>query len=215
MQRAGYWSVFLLISVAAHGADGAPATATLEGNGIVYVNGQRLINLTSILVGDVIQTGDAGVAQAAGLGSMLTIQSNSILRFRSDGFALDRGTISMATGKMSSVLARDFKITPVSASWSQFDVIRSSGAIQIFARKSNLTVACGSGTPIVLKEGQQLSREDGGNCGVAEGKGGAPPAVKGPILASPAAEKVGLAVGGGLVGWALFQPDDPVSPAIP
>ncbi len=68
---------------------------------------------------------------------------------------------------------------------------------------------------MIVKEGQQLSREDGADCGVAETRGGAPTAAKGAILSSPAAEKAGLAAGAGLLGWVLFQSDEPASPSVP
>jgi hypothetical protein len=215
MLRVGFGRVLLIVSLSAFGADNATKSAVIQGNGAVYVNGGQLTTLTSAFSGDVIQTSDTGIAQLSGVGFMVTVNSNTIVRFRSDGFALDRGGVSMATGKQSSVLARDFKITPTSASWTQFDVLRSAGAIQIFARKNSVTVACGSSSPMIIKEGQQVSREDSGSCGVATASRGAPAAVKGPILASPTAEKVGLAVGGGVLGWVLFQADEPVSPAAP
>jgi hypothetical protein len=190
-------------------------TGVVYGNGSVFVNGAQLTNSSAVMPGDVIQTKDAGVAQVSALGSSATIQSNTTVRFQSGGLALDRGTISMATGKSSSVFARDFKITPVSGSWTQFDVIRASGAIQIFARKSNVTVSCGTGAPTVVQEGQQMSRDDAADCGLAARRGGAASAAKGPILASPIAEKAAIGAGAGLLGWALFQADDPVSPFIP
>ena len=204
--------LFLTVStvVAAHAQ-----TGVVYGNGSVFVNGAQLTNSSAVMPGDVIQTKDAGVAQVSAVGSSATIQSNTIVRFQSGGLALDRGTISMATGKSSTIFARDFKITPVSGSWTQFDVIRASGAIQILARKNNVTVSCGTGAPTVVKEGQQISRDDGADCGLAARQTGATSAAKGPILASPMAEKVAIGAGAGLLGWALFQADDPVSPFIP
>ncbi len=213
MRRVIRWASYLLLPPVA--IAGHAQTGVIYGNGSVYVNGAQLTNSSAVMPGDVIQTKDAGVAQVSTTGSNAAIQSNTIVRFQSAGIALDRGTVSMATGKSSSVFARDFKITPVSQSWTQFDVIRASGAIQIFARKNSITISCGPGTPITVKEGQQISRADAADCGVAQKQGGAAAAAKGPILDSPTAEKAGLAVGGGLLGWVLFQADEPVSPSIP
>jgi hypothetical protein len=50
----------------------------------------------------------------------VVIQSNTIVRFQSGGLALDRGSISLATGKGMSIFARDFKITPASGGWKHF-----------------------------------------------------------------------------------------------
>ena len=215
MRGAIRWALLLLISWFACAIAIDAQTAVIYGNGSVYVNGAQLTNSSAVMPGDVIQTKDAGVAQLSATSSSATVQSNTIVRFQSGGLTLDRGTISMATGNSSSVFARDFKITPVSASWTQFDVIRASGAIQIFARKNDVTVNCGTSAPIVVKEGQQISRDDGADCGLAQKRGGAPTAAKGPILDSATAEKAGLAVGGGLLAWVLFQADEPVSPFIP
>jgi ferric-dicitrate binding protein FerR (iron transport regulator) len=208
-------ATLLLISWFAFAIAVNAQTGVIYGNGSVYVNGAQLNKSSAVMPGDVIQTKETGVAQVTAMGSSATLQSNTIVRFQSGGLALDRGTISMGTGKSSSIFARDFKITPVSVSWTQFDVIRTSGAIQIFARKNNLTVSCGTGAPVVVKEGEQISRDDGADCGLAQKPGDAPTAAKGPILGSPTAEKAGLAVGGGLLGWVLFQADEPVSPFAP
>ena len=215
MRGAIGWALLLLISSFAFALAVDAQTAVIYGHGSVYVNGAQLTSSSAVMPGDVIQTKDAGVAEVSATGSSATIQSNTIVRFQSGGLALDRGTISMATGKSSSVFARDFKITPVSTAWTQFDVIRASGVIQIFARKNNVTVSCGMSAPIVVKEGQQISRDDSADCGLAQERGGTPTAAKGPILDSPTAEKAGLAVGGGLLAWVLFQADEPVSPFIP
>ncbi len=193
MRRVIRWASYLLLPPVA--IAGHAQTGVIYGNGSVYVNGAQLTNSSAVMPGDVIQTKDAGVAQVSTTGSNAAIQSNTIVRFQSAGIALDRGTVSMATG--------------------QFDVIRASGAIQIFARKNSITISCGPGTPITVKEGQQISRADAADCGVAQKQGGAAAAAKGPILDSPTAEKAGLAVGGGLLGWVLFQADEPVSPSIP
>jgi ferric-dicitrate binding protein FerR (iron transport regulator) len=211
MWRTASWLLLLVVSSVAFAAD----TAVVYGSGAVYLNGAQVNSSGAVMVGDVVQTKDTGVAQLTTVGSSVSMQSNTIVRVRERGLALDRGTVTMATGKAAAVFARDFKISPASTAWTQFDVIRSSGNIQILARKSNVTVSCGTGTPIVLKEGQQLSRDDAADCGLGQKQGGAPAAAKGPALASPTAEKAGMAAAGGLLGWALFQSDDPVSPFVP
>ena len=221
---AGCFIVVLTI-VAAVAAEESTNSAVLMGNQSVYLNGRPLPTApvgeraktlsTAVTVGDVVQTKDDGMAQLNSTGSTAALQPNTIVRFQSAGVALDRGSVSINTVRQSSVFARDFKITPVTASATEFDVLRASGVIKILARKNNITVGCGPGAPVVVKAGQELSREDGADCGLAEKSGGAPTAAKGPILSSPTAEKAGLAAGAGLLGWVLFQSDDPVSPSAP
>jgi len=204
----------LLTTFTAVGQQAPAAAGVVHGTGAIYINGGQMADSTAVMVGDTIQTRDA-VAQLTANGSTLMIQSNTIVRVQSGGFALDRGTVSMATGAGASIQARDFKIVPVSSSWTQFDVMRTGGSIQIFARKSDLTVSCGTGAPVMVKEGTQLSREDTPNCGFAEKAVGAPTAAKGPILTSPIAKDIALGTGAGLMGWSLLHSDDPFSPSLP
>ena len=190
------------------------AAAVIFPAGTVYLNGAQLSNSSAFMTGDVLQTRENGAANINVAGSSAVVDSNSIVRFQGDGFSLDRGSISVATGKGLSVYARDFKITPVSGEWTQFYITRSSGSIGIIARKASVTVTCGSNTSTV-KEGQQISREDAASCGLITKGNGAPAAVKGPIITSDRVGLGALVVGGGLTIWVLAQGDDPVSPTKP
>ena len=156
-----------------------------------------------------------GAANINAAGSSIVIESNTIVRMQINGLALDHGSISMATGKGMAVLARDFKIAPASADWTEFYVSRASGAILIMARKNSVTITCGPNTT-TIREGQQVSRDDAANCGVAEKLGGgALTAAKAPILNSTWAERAGLAAGGVILVLYLTKGDEPVSPSGP
>ena len=208
-------SVLMIVMMPAvvFAADGD--AAVLYGTGTVFINGAQLANSSPVTVGDVIQTKDTGAANLNAAGSSIVIQSNTIVRFQSGGTALDRGSVSMATGKGMSVFARDFKITPASGSWTEFYVSRVSGVIQIMARKGSLTVSCGPNSS-TLREGQQMSRDDAADCGIIGKQGaGAAPAAKAPLLDSTMAERGALAAGGALIIWVLAHSDDPVSPHLP
>jgi hypothetical protein len=190
------------------------SAAMLYGTGSVYVNGAQVTNSLAVTSGDVIQTKDTGAANLSAPGASVVVQSNTIARFESGGLALDRGSISVATGKSMPVFARDFKITPASGAWTEFYVTRASGAIQIIARKNAITVSCGANTATV-KEGQQISRDDAADCGIAQKRAGAPTAAHGAILTSPWVEYGALGAGGGVLIWALTRPENPVSPSVP
>jgi hypothetical protein len=166
-----------------------------------------------VLTGDVIETKEVGVAHLDMSGSTLIIQPNAIVRFQAGGVSLDRGSVSMATGKSQSVFARDFQITPISSDWTQFEVTRSGGLIQITARKNSVTIKCGVGAPILIREGHQITRADAQDCGLAR-KSGAPTATQGPILTSPWAEGAGIGAAGTLL-LLLHHGDNPVSPDKP
>lgn len=188
--------------------------AVVYGTGTVFVNGGQVTNSSALMPGDVVQTKEDGAANISRAGSSVVVDSNSIVRAQGDGFSLDRGSISVATGKGLSVYARDFKITPATGAWTQYYVTRSSGTIGILARKNAVTVTCGATTETV-KEGEQLSREDAASCGLMERAKGAPAAAKGPILSSARAERTALIVGAALAAYGLAHDDEPVSPAVP
>jgi ferric-dicitrate binding protein FerR (iron transport regulator) len=207
------WFLVLFTPCAALAADGE--TAVLYGTGSVFLNGAQISTSAAVTTGDVIQTRDTGAANLNAAGSSVVVQSNSIVRFQLSGAALDRGSLTVATGKGLTIFARDFKITPTSSEWTEFYVSRVTGVIQVIARKNSVTVSCGANTTTV-KEGQQVSRDDAANCGVVEKSGGgAPAAATGAVLNSQWVQYGGIAVGGGLLGWVLLHGDDPVSPSVP
>jgi hypothetical protein len=196
-------------------AQESAGTAVLYGTGQVYLNGSQLTNSASVASGDVIQTRESAAANLSAPGSSLVIQSNTIVRFQGSGLALDRGSVSVATGRGMSVFARDFKISPVSSDWTEFYVTRASGAIQILARKNSVTVTCGANTSL-LKQGEQMSRDDAADCGIAQKHGpGAPSAAKGPLLSSPVADWAAIGAGSALLIWTFTRQEDAVSPSKP
>jgi|ERR1700686_2246610 len=190
------------------------SAAVIYGTGAIYLNGSQLANSSAVANGDVIQTKENGAGNLSGPGWSVVIQSNTIARFQNGGLALDRGSVSIATGKGLSVFARDFKITPATGDWTEYYVTRENGAIEIIARKNGVTVSCGPNTS-TIKEGQQISRQDVADCGIIEKRGGAVPATKGPILSSRWAEYGAIGAGGVLLGWVLTKGDNPVSPSVP
>jgi hypothetical protein len=120
-----------------------------SGGNCVSERRAQLSNSSAFMTGDVLQTRENGAANINGAGSSAVVDSNSIVRFQPDGFSLDRGSISVATGKGMSVNARDYKITPASGEWIQFYVTRSSETIGIIARKGAITVTCGANSSTV------------------------------------------------------------------
>jgi hypothetical protein len=212
LQKTLVWLMVLLTSVALVAQE--TTTAVLYGTGSVYLNGAQVSNSSAVGAGDVIQTKETGAANINAPGSSVVVESNSIVRYRPEGFSLDRGNISLATGKGSSVFARDFKITPASGGWTEFYVTRTNGSIGILARKGSVTVSCATNS-VTVKEGQQISRDDAPNCGLISKANGAAPAAKGPVITTERAEWGAIGAGGIIAGWALIHDDDPVSPHVP
>jgi hypothetical protein len=206
------WALFLLVPCSLIAQE--TGAAMLYGTGAIYLNGSQLANSSAVANGDAIQTKENGAGNLSGPGWSAVIQSNTIARFQKGGLALDRGSVSIATGKGFSVFARDYKITPATGDWTEYYVTRQSGAIEIMARKNNVTVSCGPNT-VTIKEGQQISSQDAADCGIVGTRGGAVPATKGPILSSRWAEYAAVGAGGALLGWTLAHGDNPVSPSVP
>jgi hypothetical protein len=209
------WIVIFLLPSADLAADGPAGAGVLYGTGTVYLDGAQLANSMPVMTGDVIETKEVGVAHLDMSGSTAIIQPNAIVRFQAAGLSLDRGSVSMATGKSLTVSARDFKITPVSSVWTQFEVTRSAGVIQIDARKNSVTIKCGTGAPTLIREGHQMTRADAQDCGLAQKSESAPTAIHGAVLTSPWAEAAGIGAAGTVLFLTLHHGDDPVSPDQP
>ncbi len=208
------WIVIILMPSAIFAEDAT--SGVLSGTGSVYLDGSKVANSSPVMSGDIIETKEAGIAHLEMGGSTALIQSNAIVRFKPSSLSLDRGSVSMATGKALSVSARDFEITPTSQDWTQFEVTRSGGLIHIVARKGDVYIRCGVGHTTTIKEGHELTRADAQDCGLADtAKSGAPIAAHGPILASPWAERAGLGVAAGVLIWTFTHDDDPMSPSKP
>ena len=117
-------SLFLVLLIPSAMVAAEGDTAVLYGTGAVYLNGAQLATSSAVTNGDVIQTKGTGAANLNAAGSSVVIQSNTIVRFQSGGLALDRGSVTVATGRGLSVFARDFKITPASDNWTEFYISR-------------------------------------------------------------------------------------------
>jgi hypothetical protein len=204
-----------LTPVAISAADAPPGV--IYGAGSVYLNGSQINNSMPVMAGDVVQTQNGALARLNMSGSSVTVQPNAIVRFQAAGLALDRGSVSVATGQKLAIFARDFQITPTSSDWTQFEVARSAGLIHIAAHKNSVSISCGMGAPTVVQEGHEITRADAQNCGMPhDSQSGARVAAKGPILNSLWAE--GLGAGGAAAAITVFTQkhhDEPVSPDKP
>jgi hypothetical protein len=111
-------------------------------------------------------------------------------------------------------------VTPASSAWTEFEVRHLNGAVQILARKGDVTVSEGNET-VALPQGQSTTRDDAAapegsdNAKKRKKKEGPPPAAQAPVLDSPIVIGVGAAaIGGGLV-YVLTRSGAPVSPSVP
>jgi hypothetical protein len=113
--------------------------------------------------------------------------------------SLEHGGVSVATSHAMVAFAREVTVTPVSNTWTEFEVVDASGTVQVVASKGDVNVNCGKGTA-TLSEGEQATRDESGNCKKSKKRrtGGAPMPGNGGILTDPYV-LAGALVGGGAI----------------
>ena len=192
--------------------------AMLYSNGTARLNGSSLPRSSAIFSGDLVQTPADSVAKINALGTSLLVLSDSLVQFEGDAVRLERGGVAVSTSKGMATHAGKVTVTPKESVWTQFDVTKVDGQIQITAQKGDLTVSDGAGTT-TLAQGQQTTREESQPQPPETKKkkkrkgGGAVPGASGGILDSPLAIGIGVGAVGGLATWVLLQSDEPVSPS--
>jgi hypothetical protein len=75
-----------------------------------------------------------------------------------------------------SIFARDFKIVPASSSWTEFYIRAQRGYSDHGTQEWH--PHNWRATPSTIKEGQQITRNDAADCGIAEQRSGAVPQPK-------------------------------------
>ena len=195
--------------------------AMLYTNGAAWINGAHVpYHSSAIFSGDMLQTRSDSVANINEPGSSITVLSDSLVKFEGASVRIEHGGVTVSTSKAVATSAGDIKVTPVSNSWTEFNVTDVDGTVRIAARKGDLKIDDGKES-VVLAQGQETSRDET-SATDKEGRrrskkrgAGAVPAAGGGILSSPYAIGVGGAAVIGLTTWILVKNDDPASPAKP
>ena len=193
--------------------------AMLYGNGPTWLNGSSLPKSSAVFSGDLVQTAPGSVAKINASGSSLMVLSDSLVQYEGSAINLDHGSVAVSTSKAMATRAGDVAVTPTANVWTQFDVTKVDGKVQIVARKGDLTVDDGTGTT-TLAQGQQTTRdsEPAQDKNAQDKKkkkrktGGAVPGAAGGALDSPLAIGIGGAAVVGLATWVFLQGGEPVSP---
>lgn len=188
--------------------------AMLYSNGPAWLNGSTLPKSSAIFSGDLVQTAADSVAKINASGSSLVVLSDSLVQFEGSGVNLEHGGLSVTTSKAMATRAGDVTVIPSANVWTQFDVTSLDGAVQILARKGDLTVDDGTGTT-TLAQGQQTTVDEPKKKKKKRKAGGAVPAAGGGILDSPLFIGTGVAAVAGITTWVLLQGGTPVSPTTP
>jgi len=188
--------------------------AMLYGNGPTWLNGSSLPKSSAVFSGDLVQTAPGSVAKINASGSSLMVLSDSLVQYEGSAVKLDHGSVTVSTSKAMATRAGDVAVTPTADVWTQFDVTKVDGKVQIVARKGDLTVDDGTQTT-TLAQGQQTTRDSEREQDKKKKKrrtGGAVPGAAGGVLDSPLAIGIGGGVVVGLATWVLIQGGEPVSP---
>jgi hypothetical protein len=196
--------------------------AMLHTNGAAWVNGSHVPRASSaIFFGDLLQTRSDSMASINQPGSSITVLSDSLIQFQGTSLDIQHGGVTVATSRSVATTAGDVKVTPVSNSWTEFNVTDVDGTVRIAARKGDLTISDGRQT-MTLAQGQETTRDDSSGDTDKDSKKkhrkerpGAVPAAGGGILNSPWAIGAGGVAIVGLTTWVLVHNDNPASPTKP
>ena len=194
--------------------------AMLYTNGATWVNGAHVPRpYSAIFSGDLLQTRSDSVANIDEPGSTITVLSDSLVEFQPSAMRIEHGGVTVSTSKEVSTSAGDVKVTPVSAKWTEFNVVDVDGTVKIAARKGDLTIAYGKEL-FTLAQGQETTRDENApdNTGGKKDKknnSGTPPGASGGILNSPIAIGVGAGAVLGVTLWVVTRNSNPASPSTP
>jgi hypothetical protein len=207
--------LIVLLPASMFAADSTAAMLYIIGT--AWLNGSSVPKSSAIFSGDLVQTRSDSVASIKAPGTSVLVLSDSLVQFKGAAVKLEHGSMNVGTSKNMTAQVGGLNVAPASASWPEFEVRDTDGAVKIIARKGDLTLTDASGTT-TLPQGQETTRDETSEKDKKKrdrGPGGAAPAAGGGILDSPIAIGVGLGTVGVLAGWALIQGDDPVSPKVP
>jgi hypothetical protein len=206
------WMLLAVVPASLLGADSA--AAMLYAKGPAWINGTSVPQSSAVFPGDLIQTKPDGVVHINATGSIVMIQSDSLVKYEGNAVSVEHGAVNVATTKGMSTRAGEVVVTPQSSGWTEFEVRDVNGTVEIMARKGDVSVSDGSETT-TLPQGQQTTRDDSDNRRKKKRAAGAVAAAGVSAMDSPYAIAVGGAVAGGLLIWVLVQGDDPASPVDP
>jgi len=210
------WLLIMLMGTPSFAADSA--AAMLYTNGTAWINGGTIPKSSAIFAGDLVETKSDSVANIKSSGTSVLVLSDSFIQYQGSAVKLEHGSMNVATSKGMAAQIGGLKVVPAAASWTEFEVHDTDGAVRIIARKGDVKLIDASGATSTLAEGQETTRDETTEKGKKKkdrGAGGAVPGATGGILDSPTAIGIGIGVAGGIAAWSLLHDDEPVSPKCP
>lgn len=159
--------------------------------GASWLNGTAVDHASVIFPGDLIQTNPGSILKIDAAGSALTVLSDSLVKFDGDSVTVERGSVKLATSTSMSTRAGIVTVTPASSAPTEFQVLNTSGTVQVVALKGDLRITNGSQTT-TLSQGQQATQTASSLDQKMEGVGTAMVRQKAPALTVEAAKGSGL-----------------------
>jgi len=205
-------SMAVIFPVAMFAAD-QPA-AMLYSHGSAMLNGSSITRSSAIFSGDMVQTTKDSVANINATGSTVLVLNDSIVQYEGASVKLEHGGVTVSTSKLLATHAGNVTVSPVSGSWTEFEVRDTDGTVHIAARKGDLTISDDKGT-MTLAQGQETTRDQGqgkDKKGRKREGAGSVPGATGGVLDSPIAIGIGGAIIGGVAAYVLVKGDDAASP---
>lgn len=183
------WTMFLLlpVSVMAAGLN----TAMAHPYGASWLNGASVEHASAIFPGDLVQTNPGSILKIDASGSTLTVLSDSLVKFEGNSAAIERGSAKLQTSTSMSAHAGIVTVTPASSAPTEFQMINTSGAVQVVALKGDLRITNGSQTT-TLSQGQQATQTASTMDQKMEGVGTAMIRQKAPAFTVEAAKASGI-----------------------
>ncbi|HEX3352457.1 MAG: hypothetical protein ACRD3H_19610 [Terriglobales bacterium] len=209
------WIMILVVPFSLWAADSGPAM--LYARGAAWINGGSVPRTSAVFPGDLVQTRYDSMANINASGSNIVVLADSLVKFDGPEISLEHGAVTVTTSKGMTTHAGEVTVVPVSSGWTEFDVKQGAdGAVQVVARKGDLSVSDGTDTSTV-SQGQQTTVDDSQAKKKKKRRkgGGAIPAGESSVLSSPILLYGGAAAVGGLVTWVLLQGNTPASATTP
>jgi hypothetical protein len=194
------WMMIAITPAALVAADAGSGAAVLygRGKGTVWLNGRPLPGSSAVFPGDLIQTQQESAATLDAPGSGVIVLQDSLVRFERNAVSLQHGGVNVATSHGMVALAKQVTVTPVSNTWTEFEVVETSDTVQVVAGKGDVNVNCGKDST-TLSPGDQATGDDSGSCKKKKRKpAGAPFPTDGGILTDPYVLAGGV-IGGGVI----------------
>lgn len=155
------------------GVDGPGTPAgVLHASGKVQVNGSDSRRVTTLFMGDSIQTNDDSVANIIAGGSSVLVMPNASVKFLGNAIEVNQGNVAIATSVGMAAEVDGMTVTPAAKKESRFEVADDEDSVTVAARQGNVAVNDGQQTS-TTQEGQETTHKK------KKKEGGATPAASG------------------------------------